>query len=131
MATNPTVFPCIKYDDAPAAIAWLETAFGFAPKLVVPDGEHRVRHAELRNGNGIVMCGSTADPDPDNPWAGTPSGIYVRVEDVDAHHARAKAAGAEVVSPPEDQDYGARHYSVRDLEGRLWSFGDYDPFADA
>lgn len=130
MATHPTVFPCIKYADAPAAIDWLEKAFGFAPKLVVPGDTGTIMHAELRGGAGIVMCGSAADPEPGNPWAGAPFGIYVRVDDVDAHHARAKAAGAEIVSPPTDKPYGARDYSVRDLEGRLWSFGDYDPFAE-
>lgn len=130
MANHPTVFPCIKYEDAPAAIDWLEKAFGFAPKLVVPGDEGKVMHAELRNGNAMIMCGSAAKPDPANPWAGTPFGIYVCVDDVDAHYARAKAAGADIVSEPADKDYGARDYSVRDLEGRLWSFGNYDPFAE-
>jgi uncharacterized glyoxalase superfamily protein PhnB len=54
----------------------------------------------------------------------------VIVEDPDAHHARAVAAGAEVVMPLEDKDYGGRGYSCRDPEGHVWSFGDYDPFAD-
>ena len=55
----------------------------------------------------------------------------MQVDDVDAHHARAVAAGAEVVRAPAATDYGARDYSVRDLEGRLWSFGTYDPYAEA
>ncbi len=54
----------------------------------------------------------------------------MRVDDVDTHHARAKAAGAKVVSAPADKAYGARDYSARDPEGRLWSFGTYDPFAE-
>jgi len=53
--------------------------------------------------------------------------VYVYVEDVDAHHARARAAGAEIVRPLQDTDYGSREYSVRDLEGHLWSFGTYHP----
>lgn len=28
-----------------------------------------------------------------------------------------------IVCPPEDQFYGDRVYSVRDLEGHVWSFG--------
>jgi uncharacterized glyoxalase superfamily protein PhnB len=46
---------------------------------------------------------------------------------VDANHALAKAAGAEVVKPPYDTDYGSREYHVRECEGRLWSFGTYRP----
>ena len=76
----------------------------------------------------MIMVGS-GPADPGNPWSTTRQGIYVRVDDVDAHHARAKAAGAEIVRPLADTDYGAREYSVRDLEGNLWSFGTYDPWA--
>lgn len=131
MPDRPNVFPCMKYRDAPAAIEWLGRAFGFEPSLVVPGEGGSVAHAELRNGAGMVMCGSAQAPDSANPWTAAAFGIYVRVDDVDAHHARAVAAGAEVVRPPADTDYGAREYSVRDLEGRLWSFGDYDPYAGA
>jgi uncharacterized glyoxalase superfamily protein PhnB len=51
----------------------------------------------------------------------------VVVEDPDAHHARAKAAGADVIRELEDQDYGSRDYSARDFEGNTWSFGTYNP----
>jgi uncharacterized glyoxalase superfamily protein PhnB len=53
---------------------------------------------------------------------------YVVVPDADAHYARAKAAGAEIVIDLKDEDYGGRGYSCRDLEGHLWSFGTYDPW---
>ena len=55
------------------------------------------------------------------------SGIYVRVADPDAHHARAKAAGAEIVMGLVDQEYGSREYAARDPEGYLWCFGTYQP----
>ena len=58
---------------------------------------------------------------------GTTGDIAVYVEDVDAHYARATAAGAEVALALRDTDYGARMYSVRDLEGHLWTFGNYRP----
>lgn len=131
MAEHPTIFPCLKYADAPAAIAWLERAFGFAPRLVVPGDGDTVVHSQLQSGNGMIMCASAGEPDPAKPWSGETVGVFVRVSDVDAHHARALSAGAEIVSPPTDKAYGARDYSVRDPEGRLWSFGDYDPFAEA
>ena len=131
MADHPNIFPCVKYRNAPAAIEWLDPAFGFKPKMVVPGEDGTVMHAELRNGAGMIMCGSTSAPDPANPWTVEGFGVYVQVDDVDAHHARAVAAGAEVVRAPAATDYGARDYSVRDLEGRLWSFGTYDPYAEA
>ena len=121
-----SLFPALSYADAPAAVSWLERAFGFSPHAVYEDGQGGIAHAELRFGNGIVMFGSKRPPDPANPWT-TDKGIYVAVDDVDAHHARAQAAGAEIVRPLADTDYGSREYSVRDLEGNLWSFGTYRP----
>ena len=53
--------------------------------------------------------------------------VYIVVDDPDAHHARAKAAGATIIRELEDQDYGSRDYSARDPEGNIWSFGTYDP----
>ena len=50
------------------------------------------------------------------------------VEDPDAHCAQARAAGAEIILDVEDQDYGGRGYTCRDLEDNVWSFGDYDPW---
>jgi uncharacterized glyoxalase superfamily protein PhnB len=54
-------------------------------------------------------------------------GIYVALEDVDAHYQQARAAGAEIVREPADTEYGSREYLARDLEGHLWSFGTYRP----
>lgn len=85
MSDNPTVFPCLRYRDAQAAIAWLERAFGFAPNLVVPGDGDSIAHAQVRYGNGMVMLGSGGAPDPDNPWVEVAYGVYVRVDDVDAH----------------------------------------------
>ena len=61
--------------------------------------------------------------------AGTNSqSAYVIVEDADAHYASAKAAGAEMVLDIQDQDYRGRGDTCTDLEGYVWSFGDYDPW---
>jgi uncharacterized glyoxalase superfamily protein PhnB len=128
------VFSGMQYADALAAIDFLERAFGFTRHAVYPgDGGRAVAHAELRAGEngGIVMLGSTrtdsrAYRSPKDA-GGVTHGIYIVVKDIDAHHARAKAAGAEVIHPLEDTDYGSRNYTVRDPEGFLWSFGTYDP----
>lgn len=127
---RPSVIPAIKYRDAPKALDFLQQAFGFERHFVVEGESGRIDHAQLSRPGGMVMLGSKSKPDPKNPWADAPGGVYVVVEDVDAYHARAKAAGAEIVVPPRDTDYGAREYSARDLEGNLWSFGTYDPWAE-
>jgi uncharacterized glyoxalase superfamily protein PhnB len=126
--TRPNIFPAIRYKDAPAAIEWLGKAFGFSRQFVAPGADGAIAHAELRLGPGTIMLGSERrPPDPNNPWDEVAFGIYVYVQDIDAHYARARAAGAEIARELADTDYGAREYSVRDLEGRLWSFGTYRP----
>lgn len=129
--TIPTLYPCLRYDDAPAAIAWLERAFGFALHMRhdAPDGS--VAHAELRHAGGMLMLGSSRgaqrpaqDPDPAQAWGG----LYVVVPDVDAHCAQARAAGATITRAPADTDYGSREYAALDLEGNVWSFGTYQPW---
>ena len=79
----------------------------------------------------MKLVGSSTRP---HCWAARPTApptqsAYVLVDDCDRHHARAVSAGADVVKPPEDQDYGGRLYICRDLEGHVWSFGTYDPWA--
>jgi uncharacterized glyoxalase superfamily protein PhnB len=55
---------------------------------------------------------------------------YVIVGDCDAHYARAKAGGATILREIQDEDYGGRGYTCRDLEGHIWSFGSYDPWTE-
>jgi uncharacterized glyoxalase superfamily protein PhnB len=127
--TEAKIYPALKYDDAPAAIDWLGKAFGFTKHMVVPNEAGGIAHAELRVGQAMIMLGSPGKPDPANPWNTERQGLYMQVPDIDEHYARAKAAGAEIVRPLADTPYGAREYSARDLNGHLWSFGTYDPFA--
>jgi uncharacterized glyoxalase superfamily protein PhnB len=129
-----TIIPTMRYRDAAAAIEWLCRAFGFEKHLVVPGEGNRIAHAQLTYGNGMIMLGSVRDdafgklqapPDARKPVT---QSAYIIVEDVDAHYARAKAAGAEIVMDIQDEDYGGRGYSARDPEGHLWNFGSYDPW---
>ena len=124
------IFPSLTYDDAPAAIEWLCTAFGFTRRLVVPDDDGGVRHSELSLGGGVVMVGSPRPADARlarGSLPGTNVTLSVFVEDPDAHHDRAVAAGAEVVMPLTDEEYGARGYLCRDPEGNHWYFSTYVP----
>ena len=126
---SATIFPALKYDDAPGAIDWLGKAFGFSKHMVVPNEGGGVAHAELRLGGAMIMLGSPGKPDPTNPWTTERQGIYVQITDIDEHYARVKAMGAKIERPLADTPYGAREYTVRDPGGHLWSFGTYDPFA--
>ena len=132
-----SIIPAIRYTDAATAIDWLCDAFGFARHLVVPGEEGTVVHAQLTLGRGMVMLGQARDDvygatqkSPAEVGGYNTQSPYVVVGDLDAHHARAVAAGAEIVMPLEDQGYG-KMYSCRDPEGHLWTFGDYDPWAPA
>jgi len=133
-----TVIPTMRYRDAAAAVDWLCDAFGFEQHLVVPgDDEGSVVHAQLTFGNGMVMLGPVADTEfgrnmaqPDELGGRGTQSPYIVVENPDAHYARAKAAGAEIVLEVADQGYGGRLYSCRDPEGHLWNFGSYDPWED-
>jgi uncharacterized glyoxalase superfamily protein PhnB len=121
------IIPTLRYKDAKGAIDFLERAFGLERKAVYENDDGTVAHAELTYGRGMVMLGSSGAGDPRFETAR--SSIYVIVEDPDAVHARAKAAGAEVTRELQDMDYGSREFSARDPEGNAWSFGTYDPFA--
>ena len=90
MEQTPNVYPFLRYADAEAALEWLGRAFGFKERAVYrsDDATGTIHHAEISLGPGIVMFG------PGDPGE---HGIYVAVDDADAHYERAKATGAEIV----------------------------------
>jgi len=136
-STASTIIPTMRYRDAPKMLEWLCKAFGFERHFVVPGENGTIAHAQLVLNGGMLMLGSARDDD----WGrvvkavvdvGTPTGAaYVVVSDVDAHYARAKGAGAEIVRALANTDYGSREYAARDPEGQVWSFGTYDPWTEA
>ena len=132
--TKSPIVPCLTYRDAPTAIEFLCKAFGFEKKMVVPGDDNTIAHAELVHGNAMIMLGSVKDTDygrlmkSPRDAGGSTQSIYLVVADADAHHARAKQAGANIISAPVTQDYGGRDYTCRDIEGHVWSFGTYDPW---
>jgi uncharacterized glyoxalase superfamily protein PhnB len=130
------IVPFIGYEDAPAAIGFLERAFGFSEdREARHEEEGTITHAELELGGArIYVSTPTGYASPahlrescelarssyDNPWV--IDGHFVEVDDVDAHHTRAVAAGATILRPLED-GHGMRFYSAEDLEGHRWMFG--------
>ncbi|MFK0235218.1 VOC family protein [Streptomyces vinaceus] len=129
MAGVPSICPTLRYRDAKAAIKLLTEAFGFSQVAVYEGDDGSVMHAELAYGNGVVMLGSkrTGSVFDQAMGDGGPVGVYVVVDDVDAHHRRAAEHGVEILMEPTDQDYGSRDYMARDGEGNIWSFGTYAP----
>lgn len=132
------IIPTLRYADAPGAIDFLCRAFAFERHAVYRSESDPgiVQHAQLLWEGRMVMISSVADTEYARAArmttaadAGGPTmGLYLTVADVDAHAARARAAGAAIILEPTDQDYGGRGYSARDPEGNVWSFGSYDPW---
>ena len=133
------VIPFIAYEDAEGAIAWLSSAFGFEeqPNERYTDDNGTVTHAELRL-DGATVYLATPNADYQSPkrhretcdaarrWLDNPhviDGHFVYVDDVDAHYERARAAGATILSEPEEPGYGLRIYVAEDIEGHRWMFG--------
>lgn len=129
MPIRQTIIPALSYDDPNAAIAFLEAAFGFETHLLVTDGDGRVQHGEVSIDGALVMLGPAGWAD----WAKSPrsaggantQSVHVEVADVDAHCARARAAGARIVAEPTDQFYGDRTYRAADPEGHHWVFAQH------
>jgi len=129
-STPSDIYPGLTYDDAPAAIEFLCRAFGFRKRLVVPGPDGTVMHSELTHGSGVIMIGSPRTEEGRVGPRGLPAlhaAFSVHVDDADAHHDRAKAAGAVIVQELADADFGSRGYTAKDPEGNQWHFGTYRP----
>lgn len=142
MKKSPPGFPRISsalfYDDASRAIDWLCEAFGFEVRLKVEGEGGRIEHSELTYGeDGLIMVGesggrsSRQEPlpckSPRSLGGGNTQSLCVYVDDVDAHCARARAAGAVIIDELKNNDYGEaywedRTYRAADPEGHHWWF---------
>lgn len=131
------LIPATRYRDCEAALAFITGVLGLKEHAVYRDDAGRIVHAQIACGAGIMMFGPPHDGSFDRLMAdprtagGETTTIYAVIDDVKAHHDRVAAAGAEIVMPFEAQDYGGVSYSVRDPEGHVWTFGDYDPTGGA
>lgn len=126
----------MRYRDIAAAIDWLCAALGFEKHTVVKAETGAVLYAQLTFGNAMLMLAPVRDShldrfmkQPDEIGGAETQSCYLVVDDADAHYAKAKAAGAEIVIDIHDDDHdGGRGYSCRDPEGHIWNFGTYDPW---
>jgi PhnB protein len=109
-----TVLPYVHPESARPYIDFLKRAFG-AEELAVIEHSGRVMHAAVRVGDAVLEMGEPVDR-TDLPS----NGFFLFVEDVDAAYARALAAGATAVRPPDDMPYGLWSAIVKDPAGYLW-----------
>lgn len=117
------ITPYLLYEDVGAALDFLARAFGFEERLRYTGSQGYVNHAEMRLGEGTIFLGDPGDHYRNPKRLGQETvGVYVEVDDVDAHHERARAAGAEILEEPADQEYGHRRFTARDQEGHHWFF---------
>ena len=136
---TPRITPMLSYEDAGAALDWLARAFGFRERLRYAEADGRISHAEMELDGGLIIL-ATPTPDYESPkrhretcesarkWSSVPyvvDGVHAYVDDVDAHYARAREAGATILSEPRDQPFGERHYRAEDLEGHRWMFSQH------
>ena len=105
----------------PASGVWVVTKIGERERMQDPNG--KIRHAEIRIGDSCVML---ADEHPEidalgpATIGGSPVGIHLYVEDVDAVVGQAVAAGAKLTRPVADQFYGDRVGGITDPFGHRW-----------
>jgi uncharacterized glyoxalase superfamily protein PhnB len=133
--SRSTVTPTLRYRNAPAAIEWLCNVIGFARHAVYEGENGTIGHAELTLNGGMIMLGSAKEDEygrnfksPSELGGVETRSAYIVVPDADAVHARAVAAGAQIIRPLQDTSYGSREFAVKDPEGHSWSVGTYDPW---
>jgi uncharacterized glyoxalase superfamily protein PhnB len=134
------IVPMLAYEDGVAAINFLRDAFGFTERMRMTGDDGSIGHAELALGDAVIALATPQGIGYESPrhhrehctvamrWTAEPwvvNGIMIYIDDVDAHAARAEAAGATLLSQPQDQPYGVRSYRVEDLEGHRWMFSQH------
>ena len=131
---HQTIIPAFRANDAQALIDWLRETIGFSERMIVPDGDGGIAHAELEWRGSLVMLGSArGDGDYLDASIGKASMSMTAEsnEQVDDLYRRVQDAGATIVAPMEDTDYGSHGFSMQDPEGNFWHFGTYDPLAES
>lgn len=127
-ATEPACCPYLFYDDVEGAIAFLVRAFGLTQGFTSHDEDGKIGHAQLSLGDAVVMLGRTGTHEGYRPrksvvaLGGLSGGVYLFIDDADAHASRAREAGAKILMEPADMPFGHRLYCAEDPEGQFWMF---------
>jgi len=110
-----SVTPYLTVDDPGEVIDFLKKAFDAQETYAMRDSSGKIRHAEVKVGNSMLMLGGAQ-----GEWKARPGNFYLYVEDVDAVYKKAIAAGGKSISEPANQFYGDRHGGVQDSQGNTW-----------
>ena len=119
-----TISPAMVIKNAAKAIDFYQRAFGAEVVLQLSGPGGSLVHAEIKIGDSIIMISDewpghhVQSPASVN---GTTCTLHIYVEDVDALHRQAVAAGAKEIMPPTDMFWGDRFSSVTDPFGHSWS----------
>ena len=116
-----TVSAFMVVEDVPSILAFLKATFDAEVKSITyapadEDGKRPIMNAEVQIGTSMVLLSEVRS-------GGLPAQVsrhFIYVEDVDAVHAKALAAGATEMMPPTDMFYGDRHGGVVDTAGNTW-----------
>lgn len=110
-----TVTPWIISPDTARLIDYVRAAFGAEELFRLAGASGAVEHAEVRIGDAVVMM---FDSRPE--WPPTPAFLRLFVDDADAVHRQAVAAGGTSVTEVTHLHFGDRVGRVRDPLGNLW-----------
>jgi uncharacterized glyoxalase superfamily protein PhnB len=121
-----TLLPHVVYSDVAAAVDWLARTFGFVEHYRYGEPGGGVSGAQVHLGNAYLMLGRAGENGATPARCGQRTQMLtVFVDDVDAHFARTKSAGARIVEEPHETCYGERQYGVEDFEGHRWLFSQH------
>ena len=121
-----TINPVVHYRDLAAGAKFLVDSFGFVQHQAHEDDDGEIQYVELSLNGAPLGLGRLAEG---SMFDTGPAVVYISLDEVDAMHERAAAAGAEVLMAPTDQDYGSRDFVAKDHEGNVWCFGTFQPGA--
>jgi uncharacterized glyoxalase superfamily protein PhnB len=116
-APPASVTPVLTYPDVPEAVEWLTRAFGFVEHVRI--GDHR---AQLGFGDGAIIVADAGHGRAVPTSEDRTHSVLIRVDAVDQHCERARAAGARIINDPTTHMYGERQYTALDLADHLWTF---------
>ncbi len=138
MENKARIIPSLSYRDAKLAIKWLCETFAFEENAVYENEEGKIAHAQLTYRGNMIMLGSADSGSDFSKLIKHPKeiegfvtqSVYIIIDDneIDEHFDRAKSNGAEIIIALQNEDYGGKNYTCRDLEGHIWNFGSYDPW---
>ena len=110
-----TVSPYLIVNGASRTIEFLKVVFGASELRRLEDDNGKIRHAEVRIDDTVLMLADAAED-----WPPIPSHVHIYVNDVDTIYRQALESGAVSVQEPIKRDDEDRRGGVKDLGGTTW-----------